>query len=279
MKAPEPFDVEYLRHGEAPLLARIFSPSGVGPHPALLMVHGGGWTLSDRTQEPLCAALADAGVLVVSIDFRMPPAAVYPASIADANLAVRWLKLHAERYGTVPGAIGAIGTSSGAHMALLGAMRPHDPRYAELALSGGEHLDARVGFVVACWPVIDPLGRYQYLQRVGDDLRGEIDAGRIIDFHRRYWQTEDAMSDGSPLRILERGEPVLHPDLLYVQATRDHYHPHAHFRRFAELYRRAGGSVEIELVEAAYDPPPAPAFAVGRIAAFVHAHTRAAIDD
>ena len=41
-------DVEYLRHGELSLLARLYRPDGPGPFPAIVDVHGGAWTMSDR---------------------------------------------------------------------------------------------------------------------------------------------------------------------------------------------------------------------------------------
>ena len=34
-------DVEYLRHGGKPLLARLFTPRGQGPFPLLVELHGG----------------------------------------------------------------------------------------------------------------------------------------------------------------------------------------------------------------------------------------------
>jgi len=37
-------DIEYARHGGAPLLARFYRPEGDGPFPAVLEVHGGAWT-------------------------------------------------------------------------------------------------------------------------------------------------------------------------------------------------------------------------------------------
>src|SRR5215467_10023453 len=46
-------DIEYLRHGDKPLLARVFRPRGEGPFPALVECHGGAWCLSDRTTERL----------------------------------------------------------------------------------------------------------------------------------------------------------------------------------------------------------------------------------
>jgi acetyl esterase len=36
-------DVEYLRHGDTPLLARIYRPRGRGPFPAVIDAHGGAW--------------------------------------------------------------------------------------------------------------------------------------------------------------------------------------------------------------------------------------------
>src|SRR5262249_19197098 len=38
-------DIEYLRHGDKPLLARVFRPRGEGPFPALVECHGGAWCL------------------------------------------------------------------------------------------------------------------------------------------------------------------------------------------------------------------------------------------
>ena len=275
MGSHEICDVEYVRHGDVGLLARIFQPQGLGPFPALVMLHGGAWTVSDRTKEPVCGPLAAAGILVVSLDFRMPPVASYPASIADANAGVRWLKLHAHEYGTRPAAIGLIGTSSGAHMAVLVAMRPDDPRYGATAVSGAGEIDASVGFVVACWPPIDPLGRYQYLK--GHDPGVGLSKDVMIESHDRYWGNEGAMSEGSPLRILERGERVAHPDILYVQATEDRFHPPAHRERFVELYRDSGGRVDVELADFTYEGHPRGDVALSAITAFVRAHTDAAL--
>src|ERR1700726_3930643 len=40
-------DVEYLRHGDKPLLARVYKPRGQGPFPALVECHGGAWGQSE----------------------------------------------------------------------------------------------------------------------------------------------------------------------------------------------------------------------------------------
>ena len=243
-------DVEYLRHDDAPLLARMFKPRGDGPFPALVMLHGGAWCMYDRFREsPVCEPLAASGILVMSIDFRMPPDAGYPASLADANYAVRWLKLHAEELGTRPELVGVAGVSSGAHQAMLGAMRPRDPRYAAISLDGGENIEATVAFAALCWPVIDPLGRYHYMQQLKAEGRDDGMADSVLPSHDRYWGSEEAMAEGSPVRILERGEQVDLPDVLCVQSAVDRAHPRPHIERFTELYRAAGGQMELAIIE------------------------------
>ena len=70
-------DVEYQRQGGRPMLARLYRPRGTGPFPAVLQVHGGAWVNKDRTDNDFIAkALAANGIVVASIDFRMPRGAL-----------------------------------------------------------------------------------------------------------------------------------------------------------------------------------------------------------
>src|SRR2546427_12809855 len=94
-------DVEYLRHEGAPLLARLFKPRGSGPFPAIVELHGGAWNLGDRLMDvAINKPLAQSGVVVAALDFRMPPVAPYPASLAGINYAIRWVKTQAARWGS-----------------------------------------------------------------------------------------------------------------------------------------------------------------------------------
>src|SRR5689334_2295036 len=147
-------EVEFARPGGTPLLARLYRPQGKGPFPGIVEVHGGAWTLNDRTtNEPIDRPLAASGAIVMAIDFRMPPVAQYPASIEDINLATRWLKAQAKALGV--DAVGGLGTSSGGHQLMLSALRPADPRYGRLALPEAGDADASLAFIVLCWPVTD----------------------------------------------------------------------------------------------------------------------------
>jgi acetyl esterase/lipase len=274
-------DVEYLRHGDSPLLARLFRPRAGGPFPMVVDLHGGAWCRGDRFNDtPINEALARSGLIVAALDFRMPPVAAYPASLADIHYAIRWLKTRAASFGGRADRVGVLGVSSGAHQGMLLAMRPNDPRYASLPLAGGT--DARVGCVVLCWPVINPLSRYRYakaLKAKGQPYPEVVD--RVLPCHDEYWKTEEAMAEGNPVQALERGEPVELPPSLYLQGTRDVAHPRPDLDRFVTLYRKAGGHVDLELFDGEAEgfinknpDGPAAKTALEKITAFVHASLR-----
>ena len=72
-------DVEYLRHGDKTFLARVFRPQGSGPFPVMVELHGGAWVNGGREDGNAGnEALAGNGIIVVALDFRVPPEASYP---------------------------------------------------------------------------------------------------------------------------------------------------------------------------------------------------------
>jgi len=272
-------DIEYLRHGDKPLLARIFRPKGKGPFPMIVEVHGGAWCRGTRLNNKVIhEKLAKSGVVVAAVDFRMPPDAAYPGSIADVNYAVRWFKANAARFGAQAGRVGLLGTSSGGHIAMLAAMKPHDPRYAALPLAGG--FDGAVRCVIMGWPVIDPLGRYHHALKLKADGDSDL-ADHVANDHLKYWGNEAAMAEGSTTIALERGDKVLTPPVLYLQGIQDYNHPRANLDRFVAGYRKAGGKVELHLFEGMGEAfittdatSPAAKSAIEKIIEFVHREIR-----
>ncbi|HUZ71718.1 MAG TPA: alpha/beta hydrolase [Stellaceae bacterium] len=236
-------DVAYQQVGGKAMLARLYHPVGAaGAVPALVEVHGGAWTSGDRLNNSLiAAALARAGNVVLSLDFRMPPEAPYPDSIADINLGIRWLKAHAREFGANPDCVGGLATSSGGQQLMLAAMKPRDPRFAALPLAGAEAIDARLAFVILCWPVVDPLARYRMAQEKKID--------RFLQAHHAFFGTEAAMAEGNPQLVLERGEPVERPPVLILQGTADDNLTPDMADRFAAAYRQAGGTAELHKFE------------------------------
>ena len=232
-------DLEYQRHGDLTLLARLYRPKGTHATAAILDVHGGAWSQMDRTaQHGLDHAMAAHGAVVAAIDFRMPPRFPYPAQIADANFATRWLKRHARDLGAAPdAAIGLFGGSSGGHVVIVSAMRPRVSQYCAIPLSGSEDVDASVDFVVADAPVTDPEATYHHALASGRT--------QFVERYRSFFLTDADALDASPTRILERREESDLPPLFISQGTADEAVPIRTTRAFVRLYRAAGGQAEL----------------------------------
>ncbi len=230
-------DVEYQQQAGKAWLARLYQPKGAGPFPAIVDVHGGAWHNGDRTNNGgIDGALAAKGIVVAAIDFHQPPEAGYPTSICDVNLAVRWLKAHAAEFkGTT--AVGAFGNSSGGHQVVLIALRPRHTAYSRLALPNHPQVDASLAYVIAAWPVICPLYRFRYAQKINNQEH--------IKAHLDYWRSEEAMAEGSPQTIVEGNEPVELPPLLMLLKTNDKNHPLEMQERFIASYRKRGGAMEV----------------------------------
>ena len=230
-------DVEYQNQSGKPWLARIYQPKGTRPFPTIVDVHGGAWHNGDRTNNAgIDRALAAKGIVVAAVDFRQPPEAGYPASICDVNLAVRWLKMHAAEFnGTT--AVGAFGNSSGGHQVVLSALRPRHAAYSALPLPNHTEIDASLAYVIAGWPVIDPLYRFRYAK--------ETNREELIKAHLDYWRTEEAMAEGSPQTVVEQdGQADLPPILMLLKAN-DRNHPLEMQERFIASYRKRGGTIEV----------------------------------
>ena len=239
-------DVEYLRHGDKKLIARLYKPKGDGPFPAVIDLHGGAWTSGDLTgTQGLDETLAKNGFVVASLEFRHN-ADGYPTSLIDINYAIRWVKAHARELKIDPNRIGTAGASSGGHLAMLVAMRPNDQRYASVPLpAGSPAVDATVRAVAMSWPVINPLSRYRNAQKAAKSPNPPAYSIGMKEKHDLYWKTEAAMAEGNPMLILERGENVSMPPALWVQGRPDIVHDY-HDDDF-ELPRQRARAVHLEL--------------------------------
>jgi acetyl esterase len=237
-------DLVYRRDGDRTFLARLYQPAGPGPFPALLQVHGGAWNDKDRTDGQNTALdLAEAGIIVLSIDFRNAGEAPYPASLQDINYSIRWLKAHAAEFGSSAAQVGAYGTSSGGHEVLLAAIRPDDPRYRTLTLAEAPDMDAKLAFVISGWGVLFPAERYKVAQAKGDET--------MMKNTERYFGNEATELEATPALIIERGEKVYLPPALVFQGTKDQWTSVELAQRFADDYRKAGGSIDLLLLDGA----------------------------
>ena len=92
--------------------------------PALVWIHGGGWTGGTKNEaraKNICTTAAEAGYVAVSIDYRLG-AGAWPTNLHDCKNAVRYLRAHAERLRLDPERIAVAGGSAGGHLALMVAL-------------------------------------------------------------------------------------------------------------------------------------------------------------
>lgn len=109
--------------------ARIYRPaSSITASPTVAFFHGGGWVAGDlETHDRQARLLAiEAGVVVVSVDYRQPPEARFPAAFDDAFAAARWVVEHANSLGGLPGRVGVAGDSAGGNLAAATAIACRD---------------------------------------------------------------------------------------------------------------------------------------------------------
>jgi len=109
--------------------ADLWIPSGRGPHPTVLMVHGGCWQteIADRRiMNWIAADLRKRGIAVWNIDYRGVDrtGGGYPGTFADTAAAADALRAHAGRHKLDVDPLVAVGHSAGGHLALWLAARP-----------------------------------------------------------------------------------------------------------------------------------------------------------
>ncbi|MBB6441918.1 alpha/beta hydrolase [Phycisphaera mikurensis] len=205
--------------GELRLFLHEPAERGIGPAPAVLFFHGGGWLNGTATQfDGQAGRLADRGIVGIQAEYRLadPHGATPFASLADAITAMRYVRRHAAGLGVDPGRVAAGGGSAGGHLA------------AALATATAEDLDTdppadrgvsyRPDALILFNPVYDNgPGGYGH-ERIGD---------RYTDF--------------SPLHNLHAGMP---PTLVML-GDRDDLVPVATAERFRDGMRGLGVRSEL----------------------------------
>ncbi len=178
-----------------------------GTHPGVVMIHGGGWSQGDKAQYAGgCTALAAEGIVAASLNYRLAPAAVWPAQLVDVQLAVRWLRANAGQLGLDVTRLCSWGDSAGAHLAVFLGVTAQIHPGDQAAL-----LASQSPAVTTC--VIDSYGPVDLLG-TGTPIEEQI----LQNFIGATAQQDPAAyRDASPLLLVSDHTP---PTLI-IQGTRD----------------------------------------------------------
>ncbi|ACV48717.1 MULTISPECIES: alpha/beta hydrolase [Halomicrobium] len=108
----------------------VYEPRESGPRPTVVLFHGGAFRSGEKTQlAEQARALADAGYVVVTPEYRLADEATFPAALIDAKAAVEWCRVEGAEYGIDPGRLAAAGYSAGANLATLVSVTADEPGF------------------------------------------------------------------------------------------------------------------------------------------------------
>ncbi len=223
-------DVEFAKKGDVSLTLDASVPDGGGPYPAVIVVHGGGFTKGDKQTyvKPLFKPLTDANFAWFTINYRLAPQYKMPAPAEDVISAIEWVRAHAAEYKVDPKRIALVGESAGAYLVDYVAVTA--PK------------NARVNAVVSFYGPHDlVLQVNEKGQKISEGLQGLTGVSE--------WNAEGQkkLRDLSP-SFLVRKNP---PPFLLIHGTEDEQVPYQQSVRFRRVLMDKGGKVELFTVDGA----------------------------
>lgn len=109
-----------VEYGKRDLHLDVFRPEKKRKYPAIIMVHGGGWRSGTKEmQAPMAEMLASRGFVAIPVEYQLSMEAKYPVAVYNIKAAIRWIKLHGEKYGIDTSKISISGCSAGGQLASL----------------------------------------------------------------------------------------------------------------------------------------------------------------
>jgi acetyl esterase/lipase len=221
-------------------------PERDGSVPVAVFLHGGGWRVGGRhTAGPAYPDIqpfervAQAGIAVASVDYRLSGEATWPAQLHDAKAAVRWLRTRAGDLGIDPERIAAWGESAGGHLAeLLGLTGDDASLEGDVGFTGPS---SRVSAVVAWYAPSDLVGF------AADAAADPTDA----------YSREALLLGATPVLAPERAaeaSPLSHvspaaPPFLLLHGAADRLIPCVQSERLYTALLEAGVDVELDVYE------------------------------
>jgi len=116
-------DLPYDGPNGVQLAFDLYQPSGTGPWPTIVCIHGGGWISGDKTMmAELGVTFAEKGFVVACPEYRLAPLNPYPAAVEDIRSFIAFLRTNASEHGVDPDRIASLGNSAGGHLSSMAGL-------------------------------------------------------------------------------------------------------------------------------------------------------------
>ena len=125
-RTPTQDNIVYSTVDGQQLTMDYYAPSGSGPHPIAIIIHGGGYIggTSRNGSEAYCADfLAPAGYAVFSINYRVAPKYPYPFMVYDVQRSIRFIRHNAASWNVNPNQIALVGGSAGGFLSNMAGLK------------------------------------------------------------------------------------------------------------------------------------------------------------
>lgn len=227
VKIPDNVDVEaniaYSKYPETKL--DVYKPKGGdGKRPAVIIIHGGGWT--GGTKEAMVALWVlpylEKGFVVANVEYRLAKAAPAPAAVEDVLVASRWFLSNAAKYGVDKKRVIVTGGSAGGHLSLMVGMTPGSAKLGK---------PVKVAAVVNFYGITD----------VGDQLSGENMRKYAVTWVPEQNGRYDLARRVSPMTYVRGGLPPV----LTIHGDQDQTVPYDHGVKLTKALRDAGVDAEL----------------------------------
>jgi len=230
----------------------LYLPTGEGPFPLLINIHGGGFMLGGK--EMLDAAVAraflDAGFAVASLDYRLSGEAKFPAAVQDVKAAVRFLRANAGKYRLDGGRFLAFGQSAGGNLASMLGSSGGEAMFEDEAL-GNAGVSSRVQAVIDWFGPTD-FGRMDEQAREQGCLESAQRHGEFHSPESRYLgaplaEVPEKVRQANPATYATKDDPPF----LLQKGERDCMVPVGQSRLLHDALQAAGVAAELEIIEGA----------------------------
>lgn len=236
---PQPKGGEKIAYGSAPSqYVELWAPAGPGPHPVVILLHGGCWQHEVADIGYMNAPALDLqkrGIAVWDVEYRRvdEPGGGYPGTFQDVARAIDLLRQEAPKHNLDLKRVIALGHSAGGHLGLWAAGRARLPRSSPLYTADPLPIHA----VVSLGGLPDLKGTAEAIGQVcGDNIVARL-TGPATPGH------PDVFADTSPVSLLPIGAPAV-----MIHGVYDSISPPWHGSNYRGLARAKGDQVEVLVI-------------------------------